>query len=169
MNLTIQKAAPEDAADLLDYLRKAGAETGNLTFGEEGIPFTVEQEAAYIASVRNSSNSVMLVARLDGKLVGNASFNSTPRERLKHRGELGISVLKEAWGMGIGTKLMEAVIDFAKNTANADIIHLEVRSDNTRAIRLYERFGFEKIGTFHGFLKINGELIDFDLMNLYFP
>ena len=75
--------------------------------------------------------------------------------------------LKEEWGNGIGSKLMLFVIDFAKDVAHAEIVSLEVRSDNERAIKLYEKYGFEKIGTFKGFFKIDGEKVDFDLMNLY--
>ncbi len=50
--------------------------------------------------------------------------------------------------------------------AYTEILSLEVRSDNVRAIRLYEKYGFQKIGQFKGFFKINGEYVDFDLMNL---
>ena len=39
-------------------------------------------------------------------------------------------------------------------------------SDNARAIRLYEKYGFRKLCTFPHFFKINGKYIDFDLMNL---
>lgn len=163
----IEKAGPEDAAELLTFLKQVGGESDNLTFGSEGLPFTVEEEEAFLRSTENSPNTVMFVAKLDGKIVGNASFTASSRERLKHRGELAISVLKEAWGMGIGTRLTEAVIDFAKNTAHVEIIHLEVRSDNDRAIKLYEKVGFRKTGTFHGLLKIHGELIDCDLMDLF--
>lgn len=95
-----------------------------------------------------------------------ASFNAFQRERMKHRGEISVSVLKAYWGHGIGTRLMEHLITFAKGIG-AEIIALEVRSDNVRAIKLYEKFGFEKIGTFRGFFKIDGEWVDFDLMNLY--
>ena len=45
-------------------------------------------------------------------------------------------------------------------------MNLEVRSDNARAIRLYEKYGFRKLCTFPHFFKINGEYVDFDLMNL---
>lgn len=40
--------------------------------------------------------------------------------------------------------------------------------DNKRAIALHEKLGFCKLCTFPGFFKINGSLIDFDLMNLDF-
>ena len=52
----------------------------------------------------------------------------------------------------IGTRLMEQLIMFSK-AAGAEIISLEVRSDNTRAIKLYEKFGFEKISVFKEFFK----------------
>ncbi|WP_406035268.1 GNAT family N-acetyltransferase [Treponema saccharophilum] len=42
-----------------------------------------------------------------------------------------------------------------------------MRSDNIAAIKLYEKFGFEKIGRFRGFFKINGEFIDFDIMQKF--
>lgn len=45
-------------------------------------------------------------------------------------------------------------------------LNLEVRSSNARAIHLYEKYGFRKLCTFPRFFKINGEYIDFDLMNL---
>lgn len=61
---------------------------------------------------------------------------------------------------------IEKVIAFAKE-ANIKIILLEVRSDNKRAIHLYEKYGFEKIRYFKDFFMINGEGIDFELMNLY--
>lgn len=41
-----------------------------------------------------------------------------------------------------------------------------MRSDNARAIHLYEKYGFQKLCTFPNFFKINGKPIDFDLMNL---
>ena len=77
---------------------------------------------------------------------------------------MSISVKKSMWGNHIGTLLMEKMLDFAKNTAKAEIISLEVRSDNESAISLYRKFGFETVGTFKGFMKIRGEYVDCDIM-----
>ena len=165
-DIIIKKAMPADAGEILAYLKKVGGETDNLTFGEEGLPFSIEDERRYLENLTQSTTSVMYVAKKDEKIVGVASFNGMLGVRMKHRGELAVSVLKCEWGKGIGSILIEAIIDFAKNVAQAEIISLEVRSDNKRAIRLYEKYGFEKIGCFKGFFKINGEYIDFDLMNL---
>lgn len=86
---------------------------------------------------------------------------------MKHRGELSVCVLKAQWRQRIGKILMNNVIEFAKETAKVEIISLEVRSDNERVIKLYQKLGFEKIGEYKGFSKIDGKYIDFDLMNLY--
>lgn len=167
MNITITKAQPSDARELLEVLKIIGGETDNLTFGSEGFPATVEEEEAYLASLVGSTSSAMFIVRKDGKLVGSASFRGMERTRLKHRAEIGISLLKEVWGQGIGSMLMETLIDFAKTEAHVEIISLEVNSENTRAIRLYEKYGFEKIGHYKGFFKVDGKYLDFDLMNLY--
>lgn len=166
-DIIIEKARPEDAEELLRILKIIGGETDNLTFGSEGLSATLKEEQIYLASLIDSASSAMFVARKNGRIVGNAHFTGMTRTRLKHRGTLGISVLRSEWGQGIGSSLMEAVIDFARNTAHVEIISLEVKSDNVRAIELYKKFGFEKTGHFKGFLKIDGKYADFELMNLY--
>ncbi len=166
MNITIERAKPQDAAEMLEYLKDIGGESDNLTFGAEGLPFTAEQEQAWMEEIEDSTHSAVFVARMHGRIVGDASFMGSDRERIKHRGDIGVTVRREMWGKGIGRALMQTAIDFARN-AGVEIIHLEVRSDNTRAIRLYESLGFVKIGQYKGLLKIEGELIDCDLMNLY--
>lgn len=167
MTITIERAVPEDAEAIIEYLKVIGGETDNLTFGSEGLPISVEDEIRYIETRRNSTSSVMYLAKRDGKIIGNASFDGMLSQRMKHRGELGISVIKAEWGNGVGSMLMEKIIDFVKNEAHGEIISLEVRSDNTRAIKLYEKYGFRKIGHFEGFFKIDDKYVDFDLMNLY--
>ena len=65
---------------------------------------------------------------------------------------------------------MLASENFCRKSEHLDLIrvslNLEVRSDNLRAIRLYEKYGFRKLCVFPGFFKIDGKYIDFDLMNL---
>ncbi len=65
---------------------------------------------------------------------------------------------------------MLASENFCRKSEHLDLIrvslNLEVRSDNTRAIRLYEKYGFYRLCSFPAFFKIDGEYIPFDLMNL---
>lgn len=163
-NGIIQKASAEDAGAILEYLKEIGGETDNLTFGAEGLPFTVEEEAAHIAGIEHSEDEIMLVAKMDGKVVGDASLSRLPR-RMKHRGELGISVLKKYWNKGIGSQLMKMLLNWAKEKG-FEVIDLEVRSDNLAAIHLYEKYGFQKIGSHPAFFKMENEYISFDYMIL---
>lgn len=166
MAISIVRAAPDDASVILEFLRVVGGESDNLTFGNEGLPFTVEEEQKFLESKIDSETSAMFLAKEDGKLVGNVSFDMLSRPRLSHRGEIAISVLRSCWGKGVGSMLMQEAIHFARNTAHAELITLEVRSDNDRAIRLYEKFGFAKSGIYPGFMKIHGKWVDVDLMYL---
>ena len=164
MGIRIEKAVPGDAAKLLEYLKQVGGETDNLTFGPEGMPFSVEAEAEFISSMENSTDNVMLLAKSDEKIVGCASLNRLPR-RMKHRGDFAISVAKDYWNRGIGSQLLENIIAFAREN-DFEIIDLQVRSDNKSAIHLYEKYGFKKIGEHSAFFKIGDENISFDIMCL---
>ena len=162
----IRKAVASDAEDILKYCKVVGAESDNLTFGAEGVCITPKKERDYLENIFNSNKQLYLVAVSNNEIVGTAVFSAFSKARLSHRAEISISVKKELWGNRIGTRFMEQLIDFAKHTAGTEIISLEVRSDNERAIALYKRFGFEKIGTFNGFMKINGKDVSCDIMRL---
>ena len=164
MEIVIQKAAPADAEELLKFLKQVGGETDNLTFGGEGLPFTAEAEADYLRQMENSRDEMMLVAKADGRIVGNASLSRLPR-RMGHRGDFSVCVAKEYWNKGIGSRLLSEILKFAKEQA-FEIIDLQVRSDNLQAIHLYEKFGFQKIGQHPAFFKIGNEEISFDYMTL---
>ena len=158
MDIEIVKAKPEDAQELLEYLKKIGGESDNLTFGAEGLPFSKDEEAEYIKS------AVMFLAKHNGKIVGDASLSRMPR-RMSHRAEFGVSVLKEYHNLGVGSRLTKQIIDTAKQMG-LEIIDLQVRSDNAPAIHLYEKFGFKKLFTYPDFFKIGNEYVDFDYMYL---
>lgn len=55
-----------------------------------------------------------------------------------------IAVDPRRQGIGLGSRLLEALIDMAHEKGARELL-LEVRSDNASAIHLYERFGFERI------------------------
>lgn len=163
--LEIRTAMPEDAARLLAYLNQIGGESDNLLFGANEMNISVEREAAYIQSVSEMPNSVMLIGLLDGDVVSVGSIQGFGRPRIAHRGSVAISVGKAHWGQGIGTRMLQALLDFSRE-AGLEILELEVRSDNASAIRLYEKLGFRKFGTYPGFFRIRGQYYDADYMTL---
>ena len=160
----IENARPEDAAAILEYLKVVGGETDNLNMGAEGLPTTVENEKSYLRSLTDSPDGVMYTAKEDGEIIGIAHVSRLKR-RMSHRASIGVSVRRCAWHRGVGTALTEKLIGFARNNG-IEQLELEVRSDNKRAIQLYEKFGFQRIGTIPAFLKVNGEAFDCDYMVL---
>ncbi len=164
MDIIIREARSEDAERLLEYLKRIGGESDNLTFGAEGLPFSVDDEKRFIEGVAKDEKSVMLLAFDGDEIVGDASLSSMPR-RMSHRAELGISVVKSHWGQGIGSALLAQTIDYARQNG-IEIIDLNVRSDNERAIHLYKKFGFKYIGTHPSGKRIKGEDIPLDYMYL---
>lgn len=162
--IEIREASPEDAGILLEYMKQVGGESDNLTYGSEGMPLTLEQEQAFLQMQKEDKRSLFLCAWKDDALVGTASLSALLR-RMQHRAELGISVVKAEWGHGIGSMLMERLISHARGNG-IEIINLEVRSDNRRALHLYEKYGFRHIGTSPAFLKIGGAYVDFQILYL---
>lgn len=160
----IREALPEDAEILLEYMRQIGRESDNLTYGSDGISVTPEQEKAFLQQMRQEEHAVFLCAWQQEALIGTGSLSPLPR-RMSHRAELSISVVKKQWGNGTGSMLMEALITYAKSHG-IELLNLEVRSDNTRAIHLYQKYGFKTIGTSPAFFKIGSEYADFELMYL---
>ena len=160
----IREAVADDAEKLLEYSKIIGGETDYLTFGASGFSVTVEEERAYLQKTREQKNSVHFIVWKDGEIVGEGSLSGLPR-RMSHRAELGLAVKKAYWNRGIGGMLMEKLIAYAKENG-IELLHLEVRSDHERAIRLYRKFGFQRIGTFPAFFKLGNEYFDFDWMYL---
>lgn len=165
--LIIRRADPFDAEDMLKYLNRIGGESDNLLFGKDGFKdISVEKEAAFIKNFKDTDNSIMLVGEKNNEIVAVCSLAGFDRERIAHRADLAISVEKAYCGQKIGQRMIEALIDFAKGS-KLEVIELQVRCDNERAIALYENVGFEKIGTYKKFFKFGNEYADAYLMNLY--
>ncbi|MCJ1679439.1 ribosomal protein S18-alanine N-acetyltransferase [Streptomyces sp. APSN-46.1] len=84
----------------------------------------------------------------DGRLVGYAGLATA--------GDLGdvqtIAAARDQWGTGLGARLLTDLLRAATAFECAEVL-LEVRVDNTRAQRLYERFGFEPIGFRRGYYQ----------------
>ncbi len=162
--ITIKEALPDDAGKLIGYMKLIGGESDNLTFGSDGLPVTIEQEREFINNIHEDKRSALILAWKGDQLIGDGSLTVLPR-RMNHRAELGIAVRKSEWGNGVGSMIMRELIAHAKNH-NIEIISLEVKSDNLRAVRLYEKFGFRRIGTFPAYFKTDGQYSDFELMYL---
>ena len=68
---------------------------------------------------------------------------------------LTIAVARASWARGIGSALLGALLEAARERGCAEVF-LEVRKDNPRARGLYLRRGFEEIGVRRGYYQPSG-------------
>ena len=156
----IRQAVPDDAAAILAYLRRVGAETDNLSFGAEGPSIDEAGERRLLADLGTLDNSLAVVAEWRGEIVGALTFFGDRRARFRHAGEMGISVARVCWGCGLGRRLMELLLEWAPRTGVVRKINLVVRADNARAIALYESLGFQVEGRITREILIDGVFHD---------
>lgn len=136
-----------DIPSLLELLRRVTEETDFLMrYPEEAGEYTPEKEKAFIETVNGDAHDAMVLCLVDGRVVGSCSTSTSHRIKLRHRAGIGISVLRDFWGQGIGTALMETVIEAARKNPNLLQIELEFLEGNARARRLYEKMGFRIVG-----------------------
>jgi len=91
----------------------------------------------------------------------------TPQDRpaTRHRGLLGMGLLREWRGRGVGRRLIERAIE-ASRTLPLARVELTVRAENESAIALYRRVGFEEEGRRRRALLVDAVYYDDILMAL---
>lgn len=112
-------------------------------------PVSVRQERLAKHDMVNLSIVAVVPDAQSGgeRLIASAGlYQATPLLRRSHVRGLGISIVPDWQGKGVGDALMREMLNWADNWANVLRIELEVFPDNHRAIALYEKFGFEKEG-----------------------
>jgi putative acetyltransferase len=152
--ILIRAYEPEDMADLAVVLSQPRAIWGTLQ-----TPFT-SLEARRKRREATPVGHTFLVAVIDGKAIGSASLHPAEHRRRAHAASIGMAVHDAYAGRGAGTALMAALIDLADRWLNLGRIELTVWADNDPAIRLYERFGFEREGLLRAYAWRDGEYVD---------
>jgi ribosomal protein S18 acetylase RimI-like enzyme len=105
------------------------------------------------------------VALIDQEVVGWCDILPIDRPTRAHSGVLGIGVLAQHRGRGIGTALIRETLGKAR-TRGLTRIELTVREHNDGAIALYKRFGFEIEGLQRNAVRVDGEYEDLTFMGL---
>lgn len=100
----------------------------------------------YIDGFGEKPQDRCLVAEIDGRVVGAVWTRTIDGYGHVYDGvpEFAISILPGARGMGVGTKLMEAMLDWMRRDG-CERTTLAVQKDNY-ALRMYKKVGFEIIG-----------------------
>lgn len=157
-----------DAQGLIEQLKTVDTETKFLAREPGEFNFTIEQEEEFIKSSIANENSQFIVGEIDGNIIANCSVEIVMNnKRFLHRASMGITVRKAYWNRGIGKIMMKECIDWCKQKG-VEQLELEVVAQNSRAISMYESFGFQQYGTKKNALKYgNGTYADELFMILF--
>ena len=150
--ITIREAVGDDAPALLAFLEVVASDTDFVSFQPGEFSMTEEQEREFLEQSRTTRNRL--------------SFDGGKYNRNQHTGFFGVSVRREFWSLGIGSALLDGLVDWARAGSVVRKIDLFVRTDNRRAIDLYERKGFLHEGTRRMDLIVDGRAYDSHLMGL---
>ena len=142
----LRNGSGADGAEVYEVFNTTHAETDYLLTYPDENSFTPEQEAEFLEDKAKSPNEIEIVAFVDGNVAGTAGIEQVgSKDKLSHRAEFGIGILKEYWGLGLGEALTGACIQCAKDAGYAQL-ELNVVSENAAAISLYKKLGFVEFG-----------------------
>lgn len=142
----IRSANETDAKNLSEVRLQTDGETENLD-RERGEAYIDESGfKQIIKDDTESKHNLFLVAEVNERIVGFSRCAGNNLKRTSHKVEFGVCVLKEFWGFGIGQNLLKESIDWADSN-EIKKINLSVLETNEKAIKLYEKYGFEVEGS----------------------
>lgn len=144
----IRTVVPQDTPCVIEYLKAVFKEDRffAMTAEEAKELQTPKKEHEIILNNYNDPNKLMVVTEVDGNIVSFSNVHAGERKRNRHVGEIGISILPEFRGVGLGTAIMQTMIEWAVAHPVIEKLALGVWAANKRAIRLYEKMGFVEEG-----------------------
>ena len=163
--LLIREAEPGDAAELVTFLNRVSLETDFTSLDREGILLTDTEMELFLDKQARSENQISLLALLNDEIAGLVNITADQRKRVRHIGDLFIVIGQKYWNNGLGSLLLEEVVEWAQASGILRRLQLTVQTRNQAAVHLYQKNGFviegrQERGAYIG----EGEFIDVYLM-----
>jgi RimJ/RimL family protein N-acetyltransferase len=166
LSFQIRHADPSDAEQLTRLADAVSAESEGWLISVAGEWRSAGDERRFLKALRRYPHAAVFVAEHDdGTLVGRLSIGRDPHPASTHVADVGLMVALGARRQGVGTALLQAAIDWARE-AGVRKLELHVFPWNEPAIALYEAFGFEREGYRKGHYRRPDGYVDAVLMAL---
>jgi L-phenylalanine/L-methionine N-acetyltransferase len=146
----IRQGYESDAASVCEAVKAIASEKWHLATVDG---FSFEQTREFLKRVVDGSLP-QVIALVDDKVVGFCDILPNTAKGFTHVGRLGMGVLLEWRGRGIGRRMLDVCLSRAR-TSGIEKVELEVFSDNVAAVRLYDSFGFTQEG-----LRVRGRKLE---------
>jgi RimJ/RimL family protein N-acetyltransferase len=128
-------------------------------------PPPIDGIRAFVKALIAGAGIQLLAVTASATVVGWCDITPNPHEGFRHTGRLGMGLLPDYRGQGLGRRLVLDAVRAAR-AAGMERIELEVFASNTRAIRLYEAIGFVHEGVKRHARKLDGAYDDNVMMAL---
>jgi ribosomal protein S18 acetylase RimI-like enzyme len=163
MQVSIRRATPDDAEVISAVWEVVCAERVYTAINR---PFTPQQEREYIASL--SDREGVFLAEVEGRVVGFQSLDLWAKytDSFDHVGVMGTIIRPEWRRKGIGRRLAEHTLDFARACGYEKIV-IYVRAGNSVGQGFYRSLGFVPKGVLARQVKIDGRYEDEVFMELF--
>jgi L-phenylalanine/L-methionine N-acetyltransferase len=152
--IKIRPIEPEDWADIAEIFEQPGVIAGTMQ-----LPLRSKAWRRKRLEERDPANT-QLGAVIDGKVIGVIGLERPTALRRAHVGSLGMGVHDAYQGRGAGSALLGALLELTDRWLNLSRMELTVYADNTRAIGLYEKHGFEREGLHRDYAFRDGAFVD---------
>lgn len=127
---------------------------------------SVETQRQYLQYAYLDPTCLCLLAEYQGDLVGILRFIGHRYRRVAHSGEFSMKVAPDHQNKGIGRKLLEGLIHWAKANPAIEKLQLSVFASNAPALHLYRSLGFQEAGLQPRAIKLHADRYD-DVINMY--
>lgn len=134
---------------------------------EEAYESFAELAQLYERNIHNQTERRFIIANSDGQPAGLVELVEI--NHLHRRCEFQIAIHPSFQGQGYAPRATRIAMDYAFSVLNIHKLYLHVDKDNARAVRIYERCGFEPEGILKDEFFVNGKYRDAVRMCLFQP
>jgi L-amino acid N-acyltransferase YncA len=162
--VVLRSVKREDLDDLMNFINSLVEEGADIARAEK---VTRDEEAEWLEGLLARIEKVEVIdcaAEIDGKVIAHAEVGRRSG-LMRHVGSFGIAIRQGYRGSGIGTQIMQTLIEESKK-AGLKIIVLDVFDTNKTAKHLYQKMGFREAGRIQKGIYKNDKYIDLIRMTL---
>ena len=155
--MNIRKLDIKDAPLMLEWMHDENVVE---FFGVDFSSKTLEDAKEFILNSYSDNNQNFAIVDEFDEYQGTISLKNIDYKNMN--AEYAISIRSSAMGRGISKIATDKILDYAFYELNLNKVYLCVATDNKRAIRFYEKYGFIYDGKFTNHIKRKDEFIDLE-------